>query len=228
MAEPWTRRPGESNVAFAAFQLYLNEGSIDAAWRAADPLQNRDGKRAPGQWAQWSSKYEWVARAQAYADHLAEQNRQLWEQRRAEMLERDWQQGNDLRNVVAASLAIEKVAPFLRTRTTHRPGIPTIVDTEGRVIRQGTPAETLFTTEMLILDLAKALEIGSKLQRLATNEPTDNINNLSGAALDSLIERELDRRLASATDASQAGYAATADDHQTYGDAAAAGRADEV
>jgi len=87
--QAWRRRKTETIAAFAAFQLYLEHGSIDAAWRATKQGQTSHAKRAPGQWAKWSVKHEWVARAAAYADMLAEQDRVAYEtERRQDKIDR--------------------------------------------------------------------------------------------------------------------------------------------
>jgi hypothetical protein len=65
------RMRGESGRAYAAFCVYRDLGdhrSLNAAWRDQLP-QNRAatiGKRCPGQWQLWSSRFEWVKRALAY------------------------------------------------------------------------------------------------------------------------------------------------------------------
>ena len=190
MADAWTRRSGESIPAFDAFQLYLQHGSIDAAWRATEQGQTSHAKRAPGQWAIWSSRYEWVKRAQAYQDHLAEQDRQKWERRRAELLERDWAQADRMRQIVDdAQLLADQ---FLESKTTTIRGTPTILDTEGNVIQQGTPTRQIITTSLGIVAVSKVLTDASKLQRLATDEPTEHIQ-LTGAALDAFIAGQLAR-----------------------------------
>lgn len=212
MAQPWTRLPNESIAAYAAFQLYLERGSIDTAWRATEQGQTSHAKRAPGQWAIWSSKYEWVARAQAYADHLAEQNRLLWEQRRRELQERDWAQADRMRQIVDEAQVMAD--QFLRSKTTTIQGVPTVVDADGNVIQHGTPTRQIITTALDIVAVSKVMLDASKQQRLATDQPTENINNLSGAALDALIDKELDRRLAGLTYGGEAGFADAPDGDQ--------------
>lgn len=201
MADPWTKRRAESKEAFDAFQHYLREGSIDAAYARAKPDQNQIGKRAPAQWFQWSAKYEWVARAAAYADHLAEQDRLLWEERRRHLREQDWSQAEEVRSIITDAL------PYARG----------FVRRQVNVIRRPGQTTTIITEEFDIAALALVLEKASKVQRLASDQPTENINNLSGAALDAAIARALDEL----SDRGQAGHApAPADEADADGGAA--------
>lgn len=193
MADAWLRLKTESATAYAAFQHYLREGSIDAAYRASNPQANSN--HANGQWTGWSAKYEWVARAAAYADHLAAENRALWERRRRELQERDWQQADALRKVVDD--AIPGAMQFIRRKTT--------VTAAG---------ETIITLAFDIVGLTLVLEKASKLQRLSTGDSTENINNLSGAALDAAIQRALDE----VANGDKAGHAPAPADEQASPD----------
>jgi hypothetical protein len=73
--EIWERRPGESARAYAAFCVYRDLGpgrSLNLAygeWRRAQGCAG-DAAKAAGYWAEWSSGFEWVARAEAYDGHL--------------------------------------------------------------------------------------------------------------------------------------------------------------
>ena len=71
--------------------------------------------------------------------------------------------------------------------------------------KNGQPEREIITLSFDLTGLVRALAEASKLQRLATDEPTDNIN-LRGAALDAAIARELAR----VAHSSQAGDAETA------------------
>jgi hypothetical protein len=194
----WTRRSNESKEAYAAFQYYLREGSIDAAYVASTGHPLGDGKRAARRWAQWSADYEWVARAAQYADHLAEQNRHLWEQRRRDLQERDWAQADALRAVVDAAI----------------PGAQQFIRRKVAVVK----GETIVTLAFDIVGLTLVLEKASKLQRLATDEPTDHLK-LSGAALDGAIER-IALGLAGLADGSEAQTPSAAATDESAGDGA--------
>jgi hypothetical protein len=195
MNEPWGRFPAESAKAYAAFLQYLSmhplNRSADKAWRR---FQNQDAtstEKAPWQWGIWSSKYKWVERAKAYDDAQAEAELAQWEERRKAARLRDWEQAERLRAVVDG--ALPSAEQFYRRQTTTVPGVPTIVNQDGQVVRAGTPAQTIVTVAFNIVGLSKVLTDASKLQRLVLDEPTDNINNLSGAALDAALRRALEQ-----------------------------------
>lgn len=71
---PWERQYGETEPAFIAFLFYRNLGpsrSIDRAYRqfladsdAAEDVPRRT--HAPGNWGEYSVKYEWVHRAREW------------------------------------------------------------------------------------------------------------------------------------------------------------------
>ena len=70
--------PAESAPAYRAFRVYLNQGpsrSLDQAWqffRAGSVGKAPKSARRPGHWSRWCARYEWVARAAAYDQFLAE------------------------------------------------------------------------------------------------------------------------------------------------------------
>lgn len=174
----WHRLPDESAKAYDAFQLYLQEGSIDAAWRATNQGQTSNAKRAPGQWATWSSKHRWVERATAYKEHLAELDRLKWEERRKQLQEADWSDGQEVRKLVMS--ALPEATRFIARKEVRIKG------------KKGEPDQLIITESFNIAGLVQALTGADKLQRLATDEPTDNIQ-LTGAALDAYIAAQLAR-----------------------------------
>jgi hypothetical protein len=205
--ELWTRQPGETKTAYAAFceyrNMHIHERSIDAAYRRAKGLQEGSEKRAHSTWFKWSRENNWVARVAEYDDYLSEQDRLIWERRRAEVRQRDWEEAERLRNIV--SDAIPSARQFIHSRRTFIEG------EDGELDRE------IITMTFDITGLTKVLVDASKLQRLATDEPTDNIT-LSGAALDAAIAREL-ARLA---DGSETGDAETPAEDGSTGDEMAA------
>jgi hypothetical protein len=180
--KPWQQQDGESSKAHAAFLRYMRlpveSRSIDAAWRqSAVDKQNVSEKRAPPTWMQWSSKYNWVARATAHDAHLAqiEQERYdtLWAERRQKAKERDWAQADAIRNIVDESLP--HADRFIRSSRTTIKG------------EDGQPDQIVITLGFDIAGLTKVLVDASKLQRLASDQSTANIGLLYGAALESAI-----------------------------------------
>ena len=201
----WDRLEKETPTAYTAFTAYYqmpaDERSIDAAWRAgAKEGQNRDGKRAPTHWGEWSAKFDWVKRAEAHDDYAAKLEEEKWEKRRLAMRERDWKQAEAIRDLVDAALPTAN--QFIRRQVTRIPA------------RGDEPAREVITLAFNIGDLARVVEIASRMEHLATDEPTDNIR-LSGAALDDVITREL----AALADRSKKGDAATPARDATGGNA---------
>jgi hypothetical protein len=80
--KPWDQREDESMQAYLAFVVYRDlraERSIDAAYRAARGQQT-SSKRASGRFFEWSQKYEWKLRANAYDSYLERKVRDKMEE----------------------------------------------------------------------------------------------------------------------------------------------------
>jgi hypothetical protein len=196
LTRPWGRLDDESGKAYAAFMMYLSlkprDRSVDNAYRASlrQPLEGT--LKAPAHWAKWRSKFDWVERAQAYEDEQSERVIDIWTERKIAKRERDWLQAEALRDIVDG--ALPNAEQFFERRTTTIRGQPSVVDEHGILIRAGTPDREIITLAFRIGDLARVAAIASKMQSLLLDEPTDNINSLSGAALDAAIERALGER----------------------------------
>jgi hypothetical protein len=77
----WEQRDGESTQAYLAFIVYRDmrgERSIDAAYRASTGPQVGT-KRASGRFKEWSQKFEWKVRAEAYDAYLERKVREKLE-----------------------------------------------------------------------------------------------------------------------------------------------------
>lgn len=133
----------------------------------------------------WSAQFDWQSRIAAWDLQEAERDMLEWEQRRRELRERDWNEGNDLRDKVQTF--IEQLPRFTRTQIAETES--TEQDAQGNDVKVITRIVTVKLNANLT-QLARALERASKLQRLATDLPTANVQ-LSGAALDAAIDREL-------------------------------------
>ena len=72
----WERYEKESSKAYAAFCIYRDLG-VD---RSYEQVQKKCGKSAR-LIARWGSKYNWVARCQAYDDHLLNETQKAFEKR---------------------------------------------------------------------------------------------------------------------------------------------------
>lgn len=159
MKHAWERREAESDDAFAAFVIYRDLGrkrSVEQVRKrlATKPQgkQKKGSKGAtkkaiPGHLSAWSARFEWVARAAAYDDHMdaaelaarqkaREAEAAKWEARRLAQREREWTLGEKLQQK-----AEQLVAQELEARAS---------------------------------DSAKLAETGSKLARLSAGMETDH------------------------------------------------------
>lgn len=173
----WERQPWDTDASFARFHTYYlaqeRPRSIDEAYRRhyaelrGLPMGHNQvtEKRAPGQWRRWArgqngkgqpipGAKSWEARAAAYDDHLAAQDRQRWEQRHRQLRELDWTVGTELRDLAAEILS-------------HT---PQFLKTTRRLVRggEGHPDQIVTTVELDGAFLLKALKLASELQHQAT------------------------------------------------------------
>ena len=65
----WDRRPTETNRSFAAFRIYLEQGTMRSLTKVGRQL----GHTAPVQSGKWSVKHDWVDRAAAWDQHHAQE-----------------------------------------------------------------------------------------------------------------------------------------------------------
>ena len=72
MPNLWDRQPGETPKAFAAFLLYRDLLAIDRSVAAAREGQQKDREGTVRQWNGWSTRNDWVNRAQ---DDIANMSR---------------------------------------------------------------------------------------------------------------------------------------------------------
>lgn len=191
---PWGRLPNETFKAYTAFMLYLRlhpkERTMKNAYRIEKGVPRDEDIELSRHWTDWASRFHWIARAKAYDDERAADELAKWEQRKEAARERDWRQAEALRDIVEG--AIPTATQFFR-RQVGQPqgGMPTIVNEAGQVIRQGTPSQVIVTVAYDIVGITRVLVDTSKMQRLIVDEPTDNINNLTGAALDAALSHAM-------------------------------------
>jgi hypothetical protein len=146
MAHPFEQQPRESAKAFAAFSVYLGMG----AERSLAAVGKQLGKSEPLM-KRWSRKYGWPARAQAHAAHLT-----LVERETTEALTRgksaEWlQRQQDLRE--AEWLMHEKCIAAAK-----------------RGLAAYMEREKVYAN---LSDIARMLEVASKLGRLSSGLDTD-------------------------------------------------------
>ncbi len=174
MAEhPWEPMEGESARAFEAFEHYRRlppeERSLQRAWedywnRPGNALQRskKSSGRPYGHWTRWMSKWRWQERALA------------WDTEQAE-IERDQRLDRELRERAQAH------EEELRQRSLMREEARAARAVGRRIlmrILQGIDAHQLegMSVPELLPHLQKAstlLEVGQKLDRLFSGEPTD-------------------------------------------------------
>lgn len=140
------QQPKESAKAFAAFSLYLSLGPQ----RSLEQVSQKLAKSVP-LLKRWSRKFDWSARVQAYATHLAIVEREAveavarskgaeWEAREQKLRETEWAMHE--RAIAAAKKGLD-----------------------AYMARDKVYAN--------LADIARMLEIASKLGRLATGLGTD-------------------------------------------------------
>lgn len=145
MGLPFERLPKEGEKPFAAFALYLSLGPE----RSLALVGQKLGKSV-GLMERWSGRFDWLSRVQAHAAHLAIVEREATE-----------------------ALTRGKAARWLTRREEHRDEeweIRSELMAAGRKVlkrfSEGDRGATLG-------DVARALDLASKLGRLATGMATD-------------------------------------------------------
>ncbi len=152
MPLPFEQLPNESNKAFAAFAVYLSLGPERSLAAVAQKL----AKSKP-LLKRWSAKYDWASRVQAQAAYLAIVEREATE-----------------------ALARTNAARWLTRREEHRQEEWVI---RSELIAAGRKVLKRFTEDgkgATLGDVARALDLASKLGRLASGMATDH-TELTGA-----------------------------------------------
>ena len=146
MAHVFEQQPRESAKAFAAFSEYLTLGPE----RSLAAVGQKVGKSV-GLIERWSAKYDWLARVQAHAAHLAVVEREATE---------------TLRVSKAAEWEIREQA----LRETEWAMHERAIEAAKRGLDAYMAREKVYAN---LADIARMLEIASKLGRLATGLGTD-------------------------------------------------------
>lgn len=134
MGELWERQPGESSKAYAAFCVYRDLGPERSLEKARKNLGKTRVRRCL---EEWSAKYNWVVRAQAYDDYIERKKREEKERAILEMAERH-----------------AKIAVAFQQKVVER--------------LRGLDPDQLSPS-----DLAKWLDVATKLERMSRGEPTE-------------------------------------------------------
>jgi hypothetical protein len=141
------QQPKESAKAFAAFSLYLSLGPQRSLAEAAQKLS----KSTPVL-KRWSRRWAWPARVAAHAAHLATVERTATE-----------------------ALTRSKAAGWVQRQEAHREEEWTL---RGELIEAGRKVLEKFrdgSRGATLGDVARALDLASKLGRLASGMPTETV-----------------------------------------------------
>ena len=157
---PWEQLPKEPRRAFEAFTIYLNLGPKMRSKRTAFDHTQESWKRI----VDWSSKWEWSRRAQAWDRHIDRINRYENEKAILEMNKRQ------------AKNASAGIAAAMNTLLKH---IPTPKNPKPPIMR--------------VSDAVRLLDVCSKLERVSRGEP-DSIQETKGEVTVKESERSGDDR----------------------------------
>jgi hypothetical protein len=146
MPLPFEKQPRESDKAFAAFSLYLSLG----AERSTREVGKQLGK-SEGLIERWAAKFDWRSRVAAHGAHLA-------------VVERD------AIEAAARSKAAEWEAREQKLRETEWAMHEQAIAAAKRGLDAYMSREKVYAN---LADIARMLEIASKLGRLATGLGTD-------------------------------------------------------
>jgi hypothetical protein len=165
--ETLAQRAGEPDRAHSAFLDYVRLGpgrslrKLLARYRGQTEGEPRADFQPPTQrqatLEAWSTRWEWQARLTAFKAEQDTREQQRWEQRQREIREADWQTGTNLRTLAAQIFA--QAPQFLKT--------------SRKLIRgkTGEPDREVITLMLDVATAIRAIETGSKLQRLAAGMP---------------------------------------------------------
>jgi hypothetical protein len=174
------QRPGESAKAFAAFSLYLSMGPERSTAAVATKLAKSEQLVR-----RWSARWQWTDRVGAHADYLARVEREATE-----------------------ALARGKSAEWLTRQQTLRETEWEMHEKCIAAAKRGLDAymerEKVYAN---LSDIARMLEIASRLGRLATGMPTDKteITGEDGGPIRVEISAALDKIYGKVMDAEVVG-----------------------
>lgn len=146
MALEFEQQPKESDKAFAAFSLYLSMGtkrSTDAVARKLAKSRQLIRK--------WSARWQWTSRVTAYSGHLARVEREASE-------------------ALARSKSAEWLTRQQALRETEWEMHEKCVAAARKALNKFLERDKVFAT---LADIARILEVASKMGRMATGLATD-------------------------------------------------------
>lgn len=155
----WNQLPNEPDAWFDRFYRYGRPLGVEFTAKRAYLMYTRANKEvlnaetnALPLWSDIAYRWQWQARAKAWAAEERFIITQQWHQRRLELLEEDWSTGGDLRR-----LAVKFLATIDTVRETGQDG-------DGNIV---------FELNITPGQLAQLMKTASELQRLGVGEPTE-------------------------------------------------------
>jgi hypothetical protein len=153
----WDRRENEPNMWYDRFvRYYLSKGSGRSIlgafnnWRSEKKLKQATG--APMTWINASERHEWAKRAEAYDADLRAKDAVIWEQRRLELQQRDWDIAHKLTDKVLAML--------------NFPVSEQHIEQDGKSV-------TIYPAKWGARDMAQIAKTASEMARLAAGLATE-------------------------------------------------------
>ena len=167
MPLPFEKQPRESAKAFAAFSLYLSQG----AERSTRAVGKQLGK-SEGLIERWAAKFDWRSRVAAHAEHLAVVEREAIE-------------------AAARGKAAEWESREQQLRETEWAMHERAIAAAKKGLDAYMEKDKVYAN---LADIARMLEIASKLGRLATGLGTDgdgrNANDLPALRVEVTVALE--------------------------------------
>jgi hypothetical protein len=167
---PWERQEGESAKAFSAFEIYRRLGparTIEEAWRQHWSLSGarQAGTAAPRAmpyFSEWAVQWRWQERALAWDDDMAARARDEEEDRELERLRQEKEEELRQRQLMREEArAARTVGRRVLLRTLQGIDI-------GQLDQMNVPDLLPYLQKAATL-----LDIGQKLERLYSGEPSD-------------------------------------------------------
>ncbi len=146
MGLPFEQQPKESAKAFAAFSLYLSLGPERSIRVVGERL-----RKSAGLMERWSRRFDWAARAKAHAAHLA-------------MVEREASEA------LVRGASAEWLGRQQTLRETEWEMHEQCIAAAKRGLKAFMEREKVYAN---LADIARMLEVASKLGRLASGMATD-------------------------------------------------------
>lgn len=175
MKQLFEQRPKESNKAFAAFVMYLSMGPERSLRMVSEKLRKSEGLLQ-----RWSSRYDWPERVGAYGTHLAIVEREATE-------------------ALARSKSAEWLTRQQKIREREWAMHEKCIAAAERALTTFMEREKVYAN---LSDIARILEVASKLGRLACGMATDRteVTGEEGGPIRIELSAALDKIYGAATE----------------------------